>query len=175
MGMIFVRMPKIWQSFEENRYISLLLAVMSYGILLSLFLLPKEFIPTELIPVNSAVAWEYTSILVKWSWITCIIGFAKRYLNHTNNKLKYCNSIVYPFFILHQTIIIIIGFYVIDWGMSGPLEYLTIVIGTFVICGLLYELLIKKVNILRLLFGLSWQKKSQKINSEYYSRELITK
>ena len=148
-------MPQIWKSFENNRYLALLLGLISYGVLLVIFLSPNE-----MLPIDRTLAWDYTSILVKWSWIALIIGFTKKHLNHTNNALKYCNILGYPFFILHQTIIIVLGYYVIDWGLSGPLEFLIIVVGTFVICGSLYELLIKKVNILRVLFGLRWVNKS---------------
>ncbi len=154
MGLIFARMPKVWQSFENNRYLSLSLGLISYGVLLAMFLSPDE-----ILPINRTVLWDYTSLLVKWSWIALIIGFARKYLNYTNSTLKYCNAIVYPFFILHQTVIIVLGYYVINWGLSGTLEFLVIVVGTFVICGLLYELLIKRINMLRILFGLKWVNK----------------
>lgn len=153
MGLVFVRMPQIWQSFENNRYLSLILGLISYSALLVIFLSPDE-----MLPIDRTLAWDYSSILVKWSWIALIIGFTRKYLNYTNSTLKYCNSLVYPFFILHQTVIIVLGYYVIDWGLSGTFEFLVIVVGTFVICGLLYELLIKRSNILRVLFGLKWVK-----------------
>ncbi|KGJ90132.1 acyltransferase family protein [Colwellia psychrerythraea] len=152
MGCTFARMPNIWQAFEENRYLALTLGLISYGILLAIFLSPDE-----LLTCDRTVAWDYTSLLVKWSWIALIIGFARKYLNYTNNTLKYCNTIVYPFFILHQTVIIVLGYYVIDWGLSGTLEFLVIAAGTFTVCCLLYELLIKRINVLRVLFGLKWQ------------------
>ncbi len=152
MGCTFARMPNIWQAFEENRYLALTLGLISYSVLLAIFLSPEE-----VLSLNKTVAWDYTSLLVKWSWIALIIGFARKYLNYTNNTLKYCNTIVYPFFILHQTIIIILGYYVIDWGLPGTFEFLVIAAGTFTVCCLLYELLIKRVNLLRVLFGLKWQ------------------
>lgn len=170
MGLVFVRMPQVWQSFEDNRELSLGLGLISYAVLLAVFLSPEG-----LLPIGRDLAWDISGMIVKWSWIALIIGFARKYLNHTNSTLKYCNSIVYPFFILHQTVIIVLGFYVIDWGMSGVLEFLTIVIGTFVICGLLYELVIKKINILRLLFGLSWKKNKSLTDEVSSSRSQIIK
>jgi hypothetical protein len=102
-------------------------------------------------------AFGVMKILIKWTWIAMLLGYAKRYLNFTNSALAYCSDVVYPFFILHQTVIIGIGFYVIAWGLSGPAEYFVIALGTFLICGLLCELLIKKVNFLRIMFGMKWQ------------------
>jgi peptidoglycan/LPS O-acetylase OafA/YrhL len=119
-----------------------------------------------MLPLNRTVIWDYTSLVVKWSWIALIIGFTRKYLNYTNSSLKYCNTLVYPFFILHQTVTIVLGYYVIDWGMSGMLEFLVIVVGTFVICSFLYELLIKRINILRILFGLKWMKSCTSANMQ---------
>lgn len=151
MGLLFVRMPSIWASFERNRYLSLVAGLLGYGALLTIFLTPSD-----MLPFDGSAAWGYIAMFVKWSWIALIIGFARRYLNFSNKALKYCNQIVYPFFILHQTVIIIIGYYVIDWGLSGISEFLIIMIGTFALCGLLYEAIIRRVDILRLMFGLKW-------------------
>ena len=149
LGLLFVRMPRVWQAFENNRYLSLIIGILSYALLLAIFLSPDK-----MILIDRTTAWDYTSLVIKWSWIALIIGFARRHLSFTNGTLKYCNGIVYPFFILHQTVIIVLGYYVIDWGLSAALEYLIIVSATFISCILLYELLIKRVNALRLLFGL---------------------
>lgn len=150
MGFVFLRMPKVWESFERNRVVSLSIGLLGYAGLLALFLLPE--LPFS---VNRSLVWSLMALIVKWSWIALIIGFAKRYLSFTNRFLKYSNGIVYPFFILHQTIIIVFGFYVIDWGFSGISEFLIIVVGTFVFCGLLTEFVIKRINVLRLVFGLN--------------------
>jgi glucan biosynthesis protein C len=151
LGVCFARMPRIWEAFEKIRYISLVIGLVSFGFLLTLFLLPNE-----LVTFDKEWVWAGIGIWVKWSWIALIIGFAKKYLNHTNKVQKYCNELIYPFFILHQTILIIIGYNVIDWGVSGALAYIVVVAGSFILCGLLYELIIKRVNILRVLFGLKW-------------------
>lgn len=150
MGVLFVRMPKTWQVFEDNRYVSLTLALVSYWVILT-----KNY--TGLLPV---ISWDLMEMIIKWSWVATLIGFGRHYLNYTNDFLRYANSIVYPFFILHQTVIIIIGYYIIDWGMHGIFELIAINIGTLVICLVLIELVIKKLNILRLLFGLKLIKKA---------------
>lgn len=154
MGFVLQRMPKVWQSFERNRYVALTIGLLAYALLLALFFLPElQF------GVSRTQMWDVSQLIIKWSWIASVIGFAKTYLNYSNGFLKYCNAIVYPFFILHQTVIIVLGFYVIDWGLSGPIELGTIVLGTFILCYLMTEFIIKKNDILRLLFGLNKPRK----------------
>ena len=156
MGVLFVRMPAIWEAFERNRYLSLTIGLVGYGALLAIF-----YLPNNILHFDGGEAWGKIALCVKWSWIALIIGFARHYLNFTNSVLKYGNQVVYPFYILHQTVIIVLGYYVIDWGFSAISEYLIISIGTFAICGILYETVIKNVNILRLLFGLNWHETRQ--------------
>ena len=66
------------------------------------------------IPDNTAAHTGIATFETLRSWliIVAIIGFSSRYLNHNNKFLGYANEAVLPFYILHQTIIIIIGFFV---------------------------------------------------------------
>lgn len=150
LGVVFVRMPKTWQAFEDIRFTSLALALVSYGIILIKFNFNTPL---------DVISWDLVEMIIKWSWVATLIGFARHYLNYSTDGLEYCNGIVYPFFILHQTIIIIIGYYIIDWGMGGVYEFLAIVLGTFALSIFIIEMVIKKSNILRLLFGLKLIKK----------------
>ena len=61
-----------------------------------------------------------------WSWLVAICGFASRYLRFSNGFLKYANEAVLPFYILHQMVILSIGFYVIRLHTHLWLEYLII-------------------------------------------------
>jgi hypothetical protein len=89
-----------------------------------------------------------------WSWILTFFGFAAKYLNKTSEKLRYANEAVYPFYILHQTITIIIGYYImnLDWGFL--LKFSTMIIGTFLGSWILYEFGIRRLKYIRPLFGL---------------------
>ena len=161
LGIIFVRMPRVWQTFERIRYPSLALALMSYAVILV-----KYYFSTPL----DVVPWDMMEMIIKWSWIATLIGFSRYYLNFTNGFLHYANGIVYPFFILHQTVTIVIGYYIIDWGLNGVAEFLLIAFGTIFISMAMIELMIKPFNFLRLLFGL--KTKSKKRNFAIQSRSL---
>ena len=104
-------------------------------------------------------AWAfYVKALVKvvncWSWILALFGYAARYLNRNSATLSYANQAVYPFYILHQTVTVCLGFYLKDlpWGFFSKFSFLAV--GTFVISWILYEFFIRRWNFLRPLFGL---------------------
>jgi len=93
-----------------------------------------------------------------WSWMLAFIGIAARFLDFKNRFLGYASEAVLPFYVIHQTIIISIGFYVIQWNTGVGLKYLTISTASFVAIMLIYELLVRRINILRFLFGMRLKK-----------------
>ena len=110
---------------------------------------------------------HYTEALIKvvnlWSWILALFGYSAQYLNRNSRFLSYSNEAVYPFYILHQTIMLIIGYFLMDtalnfWAKSGLM-----VIGTFSGSLFVYEFAIRRINYIRPIFGLkTGNKPSQK-------------
>ena len=80
----------------------------------------------------------------------------QRYLNFTNRVLQYANEAAYPFYILHQTVIIIIGYFVVRWNVNLWLKYGVIAIGALVMTLLLYEVCVRRTKVTRFLFGMKW-------------------
>jgi len=101
---------------------------------------------------------HFTEALLKvlniWSWILVLFGYAAKYLNHKSNSLSYFNRAVYPFYILHQTITVILAYYLMDlsWGFFPKATPL--ILGTFGLSWLIYHFLILKIPLLHPLFGL---------------------
>ncbi len=97
--------------------------------------------------------------LRSWFFIIAILGFGSRFLNFNNKFLGYANEAVLPFYILHQTIILIIGFFVLQWSMGIAPKYFIITTSSFVAIMAIYELLVRRINILRFLFGMRLKRK----------------
>ena len=95
-----------------------------------------------------------------WSWILMIFGYAAKYLNRPSALLSYRNRAVYPYYILHQTITIMIGFYLMNNPMHWGLKFIIMVVGTFAGSALIYEFIIKRVKFIGLLFGVKPIKKA---------------
>ena len=83
--------------------------------------------------------------------------------NFDNKVVKYGNEAVLPFYILHQTIILIVGWFVIPWGIGILPKYLIILVVSFVLIMAVYELLIRRINIVRFFFGMRLKKAKYRI------------
>ncbi|HLK30573.1 MAG TPA: acyltransferase [Puia sp.] len=95
-----------------------------------------------------------------WSLILAILGFAKKHLNFSNRFLQYTNQAVYPFYILHQTIIVAVGYYVVQWPISIYLKLTILVICCFTSLVLIYQWLIRSFILTRILYGMKWRQKT---------------
>jgi len=115
----------------------------------------------------------YDSGFAAWFIIIALLGYGKRYLNSPPKRglsakfLGYFGEGSYPFYILHQTVIVAIGFYVVQWDASAKLgagasvlvKYVTIAVASFVTTTILYDLLVRRTNVTRFLFGMRPLKK----------------
>ncbi|CAG0994390.1 partial Glucans biosynthesis protein C, partial [Methanosarcinales archaeon] len=132
-------------SIERHRKIALLLGVLTT--ISGFFLLEAGY-------SSRAYFFSFLRAFNSWFWLVAILGFGSKYLNFSNNLLKYSNEAVLPFYILHQTIIVIIGFYIASWDVGVIMKYLILSTLSFTLIIALYDLLIKRVKILRFLFGM---------------------
>ena len=89
-----------------------------------------------------------------WFLIVSLVGFARKNLNFTNAFLQYTTPAVYPFHILHQTIIVATGYYVVQWSLPIAVKLIVLIILCFGTVYILYEFLIKRFMLTRLLYGL---------------------
>ncbi len=89
-----------------------------------------------------------------WCWLLAIFGFGMKHLNVNTPLLKYANEAVLPFYILHQTVIVTLGYFVVGWAIPDGLKFLIILSGSFVVSMSLYEFLVRRNNLLRVLFGM---------------------
>ena len=128
-----------WDAVLEIRYITLAIGIISFYMLKNLDLSTL---------LNGAVY-----VVNVWSWILTIFGFASKYLNKESSLVKYRNQAVYPFYILHQTITIICGYFLMDMDLHYLIKMVIMILVTFGGSWLIYSFIILKIPILRPLFG----------------------
>jgi glucan biosynthesis protein C len=101
--------------------------------------------------------------LICWFCLIALLGYGKKFLNFTNGFLRYAGEASYPVYILHQTVIVIIAYYVVQWDASVLAKFVTIVVTSFVTTVVLYDVLIKRTNVTRFLFGMRPKKKLEAV------------
>ena len=148
LGFVLGQTPKFWEMTEKYRK-EFLWAVIVFGIL---FFWIVE-IGIGLTDNQYFIAKGIITRINAFSDILCICGYAKHYLNFTNKELQYANQAVLPFYILHQTITVVIGFYMADLEWAWQIKLLILMAGTFLGAWGIYHFLIRPIDFMRLLFG----------------------
>ena len=88
-----------------------------------------------------------------WLVIVGALGMGRRYLDRSSRTLAYLAEGSYPIYILHQTVIVILAFYVVRMKTGWVLEWLVLLAGSVVLTFLAYEG-VRRLRWLRPLFGM---------------------
>lgn len=108
-------------------------------------------------PAFGSARWVLVQALLgfsSWSWILAFWGLGTQRLTFSNPFLRYANEAVLPFYILHQTVLLTVGFFVVRWPIPDLAKWAVIAPSSFAIILLLYEFLVRRANLVRFLFGM---------------------
>jgi glucan biosynthesis protein C len=114
--------------------------------------------PFSLMYVLYQIVWSVAS----WSAVVFMLSLGARYLNSNHRLLAYGNEAVLPFYLFHQTIILIVGFFVIRWNVGSLPKFLIIAVTSFPLILVLYALLVRPFNVVRFFFGMRPRKRPAK-------------
>ena len=92
--------------------------------------------------------------LYAWTALLALLAWSARLLHRPWPGLRYASEAVYPWYILHQSLIVLAAYWLIPLGLGPLWEPLLVLAITIAGCLLLHELLIRRVPGLRPLFGL---------------------
>lgn len=90
----------------------------------------------------------------RWCWAMFMMYIGIRYVDTTNTWLQYGREASYPFFFVHQPVIVLIAFYAVQWEVGLLIKLLVVVTGSFTASLGIYELLVRRINPVRALFGM---------------------
>jgi hypothetical protein len=95
---------------------------------------------------------------VGWALLIAILGYGKEHLNKPYPWLKHASEIAFPFYIVHQVVIGILGFFIIRWIPSIDLSFIIICALSFLF-SLGFCELVKLSNLTRFAFGMKFKSK----------------
>ncbi|QNJ99897.1 acyltransferase family protein [Dyella telluris] len=89
-----------------------------------------------------------------WNMIAAVLGWGHQYLNRPFRWLPYAREAVFPWYILHQSVMLALAYWLIPLKLGAVLEPTLMLLGTVGGCALLHEFVIRRTPWLRPLFGL---------------------
>ena len=153
-GFIFAKQQNWWNSIIQSRRFFLIIALLTY----SFFIADRNM----LFPTLAASFSENVSVQVfyriigstnLWFWLFAVVGYAGHYLNRPSKLLTTANQGILPWYMLHQTVIIMLAWWLKPFTFNAGIEAILLLLLTISLCLILY-ICIERVPLLRFLFGL---------------------
>ncbi|MEM8926812.1 MAG: acyltransferase family protein [Bacteroidota bacterium] len=158
LGFLLSGIDVFWRTCLKYRKLFLIIAL-----LLASILFGKYYWDWEFYRPRSQDFWLYQYGLLNgfhiWAMILASVGYTMKYLDYSSPKLIYLNTAIYPFYILHQAVIVASGFYVLQWNIGIPLKFLILVSICITTIWMAYHFVIRNTALTRVLFGMKWRKK----------------
>lgn len=150
-GYILSSEPRLGLAIDRHRVPALLLVFVTMAVVLGLYV--ADLIPTRSYTLPY-ISYQLLRGLNGWLWIVALLALGRRYLNFNHRLLEYTRKASYPFYLLHQTVVVAIGFYVVQWSAGVPAKFLIISTVSLVLTLIFYDGLVKRTRLTRLLFGI---------------------
>lgn len=149
-GFFLADAPRTWASIRRLWRLAGLLAVLGYAVVAGILLAWE----TGVVPDTSLrLPFAGGRLVMGWCAIVALIGLADRWWNHDHRWRRTLTEAVFPFYIIHQTIIVVLGWYLLRFALPPALEFVALVAATVAGCWLFY-LGGREVGWLRPLIGL---------------------
>jgi surface polysaccharide O-acyltransferase-like enzyme len=84
---------------------------------------------------------SYAGILYAWSCMLLLFGVGQHFLNRESRLLRYLTSAIFCYYVLHQTIIVVAGYYLTGLELGALPEFFTLTFVTVAGCAAGYEII----------------------------------
>src|SRR5215472_15988533 len=115
--------------------------------------------------------WSALQGLAGWAWLAAIAGFAAAFTARRQTDTAtprparareprwqraagYANQAVLPFYLLHEPVIVAFVWIIVRWHAPIVVKYPVLVVASFAVTLVIYELAVRRYRITRLLFGM---------------------
>jgi glucan biosynthesis protein C len=124
---------------------------MSLGVLWILLMALRSFM--SLNSLGNELAWDIEQRVLSWIGILAILGIGKKYLNFNNKFTQYFSPAAFPMYFFHQSILVFIAFHIVKLTKIIPLQFVLILVMSFVITLLSYEIF-RRFSVTCFIFGI---------------------
>ncbi len=174
LGYILAKSKALWDSIINHRKLWLIGACISFILIILRFNRVGwlDGVHGEY-PIWAQLSLTYLWAINKVLWLLTVVSFSGAYLNRNSKLLSYMNEAILPWYILHQTIIIIVAMNLAKFSLGGALESMLVSILTFIGCAVGYEF-IRRFTVTRFLFGMKLKGKVDEL-AKYKLTDVLAK
>jgi surface polysaccharide O-acyltransferase-like enzyme len=149
-GFFLADAPRTWAAIRRLWKVAGWLAILGYVVVAGILLawMMGAVPDTEL-----RLPFAAGRLVMGWCAIIALIGLADRFWNRDHPWRRTLTEAVFPFYIIHQTIIVVLGWYLLRFALPPAMEFIALLAATVAGCWLFY-LGGRQVDWLRPLIGL---------------------
>lgn len=156
-GFLLISRREFWQTITDQRrgflWATVICTILLYG--------SRATVGEQTIDASQLLTtlFSFNSIGLTWFSVLMSVAYGYHYLNVNRPILHHLTEAVYPFYILHQTVIVLIGYWVLKQTSLGVYDgFLFVSFATLLVCAGLYWFLIRPFRLTRILFGVKARK-----------------
>jgi glucans biosynthesis protein C len=157
LGALAARFDRLFDIAAKSRWLSLVIGLIAYGLLGWL----RHLYYAKALPWPLEIAWIIGTFIESCQAVFmmfALLGFARRHLANADGPLRRAlTDAIFPFYIVHQTLIVIFAYNLNLLHLPVALEATILVMATAGGCWLSY-LIVRAISPLRPLFGLPLSK-----------------
>jgi hypothetical protein len=156
IGYVMVADRRFTKAFTKHQWVCLALWLVGFcgGIGLVVMVFGYDPLPGQESFTFMYVLYQTLWSIVSWSAVVFVLSLGARYLDFDHAILSYANEAVLPFYLFHQTIILVVGFLVIRLNVGIMPKLLIVAVISLPLILVLCELAVKRFGPGRFLFGM---------------------
>ena len=143
IGFFIFSSDAIQERLKKNVWVSGILALVFLGIRVYMWICGK----------GHGLFWDIEHRMYSWSGILFWLGLGKKYFDGSNKRMAYLSKAAFPLYYFHQTILVVLGYFVLKYIDVMWAQYVIICIGTFLLTLLCYEIF-RRNKVTAKLFGI---------------------
>lgn len=161
-GILFASSQLFWDNLKKFRQFHLFVFIISSVLFYVYYFVPNNIVEPHLSISIRWDIWYGLCCFLGWSFVLALLGYAQIYLNKPSLWLKKMNEAIYPFYILHQTVVVVFAYYIIKLDLNIAIKLTILFISSFLAIVLVYRLIVYPFKITRTLFGMKNKPKLKK-------------
>ena len=150
LGVLLARETAVWEEIRRQRWIALALALVGWAVVTAYFAHYDKIVPPDWLRESQRVFYA----LDQWCAIVAALGFARQWNPADSRARRYLTEAIFPFYIVHQTAIVLLAHFMKPLGLRPLVEGPLLVAATVAICFGSFEI-VRRVGWMRPLFGLA--------------------